>query len=70
MQPASNQNRRIVIAALGGGALCLFLYKLYLYIFDRVQFEDSNALVSLVIFIAASILVFIVLKLIQRHSRS
>jgi ABC-type sugar transport system permease subunit len=59
----------MVIAALGGGAACLFLYKLYLYVFDRVQFEDSNALVSLVIFIISSALVFIVLKLVQRQPR-
>ena len=63
----SSLNRRMVIAALGGGAACLFLYKLYLYVFDRVQFEVSNALVSLVIFLISSALVFIVLKLVQRE---
>lgn len=56
--------RRFVIA-LAGGVLCLCFFKLYVYINNREQFEDSNALVSLVFALIAAALIFLVLALIS-----
>ena len=64
-------NRRMLTAALVGGAFCLSAYKLYLYINNRAQFEDSNALVSLVFALIAAAFIYVILKLIPfiRSSR-
>lgn len=58
-------NKRRVAAALVGGVLCLWSYKLYLYINNREQFEDSNALVSLVFAVIAATFIYVVLSLIS-----
>lgn len=58
------------MTALVGGALCLCFYKLYLYINNREQFEDSNALVSLVFACIATAFIYLILKLISTTNSS
>lgn len=53
------------MAALAGGVLCLCFYKLHLYVNNREQFEDSNALVSLVFVFIAAAFIYLTLKLIS-----
>lgn len=49
--------------ALVGGVVCLCFYKLHMYINNREQFEDSNALVSLAFIFIATAFIFLILTL-------
>jgi hypothetical protein len=53
------------MTALAGGVLCLCFYKLYLYTNNREQFEDSNALVSLMSVLIATAFIYLILELIS-----
>ncbi|HEY3831938.1 MAG TPA: hypothetical protein VGO03_06570 [Acidimicrobiia bacterium] len=50
------------MAALVGGVLCLFVFKLYLYAHDRAQYDDSNLLVSAAFVLIAATFIFLVLE--------
>jgi len=58
-------NKRRLMTALVGGVLCLCFYKIYLYLNNREQFEDSNALVSLVFVFIAAAFIYVILKLVS-----
>ncbi len=58
-------NKRRLLAAFAGGVLSHGVFKLYLYINNREQFEDSNALVSLVFVLIATAFIFVILELIS-----
>jgi hypothetical protein len=58
------------MTAIMGGVLCLGLYKLHLYINNREQFRDSNALVSLVFILIATAFIFLILTLVSLITHS
>jgi hypothetical protein len=63
-------NKRRLMIAFAGGALCLCFFKLYLYINNRKQFDDSNALISLVFAFIATVFIFLMLGLISSRNSS
>lgn len=60
--------KRRLLAAAVGGVLSLGVYRLYLYINNREQFEDSNALVALVFASIATAIIYVILKIISNIS--
>ena len=56
-------SKRAMIS-LAGGLACQGLYKLYLYAYDREQFEDSNALVSLAMVLMAAGALYAILSVV------
>ena len=63
-------SKRRLTAAIAGGVLCNGLYKLDLYVNNREQYNDSNALVSLVFILIAAAFIFLILEIISRSSPS
>jgi hypothetical protein len=53
-----------MIAALVSGVLCTSLYKLYIYINNRDQFEDSNLFVSAALVLIVTLLIYLAVSLI------
>jgi hypothetical protein len=65
MRSLKSFNKRRLIKAFLGGVLCLCFFKLFLYINNREQFEDSNAFVSLVFLLIATAFILLILELIS-----
>jgi hypothetical protein len=70
MRKSNHLRMRRLMESFGGGLLCLGLYKLFLYTNNREQFEDSNALVSLVFALIASVIIFLILEFISDTNSS
>ena len=70
MRVFQDSNKRRLIAACAGGVLALGLYKLYLCNNDREQFEDSNALVSLMFILIVAAFIYLLLRLISTFTSS
>ena len=54
-------DRKRLIVAVVGGILCQGAFKLYLFVSDRPQFEDSNLLVSAALVLIAAGLIYLIL---------
>jgi len=65
MRVFKSSNKTRLVTAFVGGVLCSGLYKLYLYTNDREQYEDSNLLVSVVLVLGATAIIYTILKLIS-----
>lgn len=70
MRISKSLNKRRLLIAFAGGVLCCFFYKLYVYISDRRQFEDSNLLISLVFTLIASACMYLFLSLVSIFTSS
>lgn len=70
MRKLNGPTRKRFLMAFISGVLLNGIYKIYLYTTDREQFEDSNALVSIVFIVLATLLIFLILELISHRSSS
>ena len=65
MRSTNFSKRRLLIAFIGG-ILCSILFKVYLYVNDRQQANDSNVLVSVGFVLIATVSIYLVLLLAAR----
>lgn len=70
MRLSKRFDKRRLLEAFLGGVLCLLFFKLFLYISNRDQFKDSNALVSVVFVLIAMACIFLILEFISNRNSS